>query len=372
MAAPAPLIQPPPPVSLDHSKGPAARSLARGLVRDIRAEAQNIQQAINDIQQKGTLTDTAVREAAIKASVADAEALLAGNRDRVNTLFDGLHTLMQTSAELYDNVGDSITNIENSWERVCHRWPTHDQGVEEILVRSQQVGRNLEEIIFLSGLVTIPKRVNDHLAQLRPGQSLDFHKTFADEMAKPEDRVKVLEFIHTHPVLVEGVTDVQAGLIYSASRRPGRRRLSYLLITVVALAGVGLAYGAAWVAREMQIDQWPTGGALAKAYAALLLGSITHILINGVKQARAQSGQSFLAIDDWLIWVHIKELAIMASIVSLWIALLGLGYLRKVDVGTAFFVGYSIDSFVDLFLERFTSAASAKTQAITAEIKKLA
>ena len=61
----------------------------------------------------------------------------------------------------------------------------------------------------------------------------------------------------------------------------------------------------------------------------------------------------------------------MAEIVSLWVALLGLAYVRKVDVGTAFFVGFSIDSFVDLFLERFTSAASAKTQAITAQIQKL-
>ena len=70
------------------------------------------------------------------------------------------------------------------------------------------------------------------------------------------------------------------------------------------------------------------------------------------------------------MWIHVKELSIAMSIISLWIGVIGLAWLQgDVMPSNAFFVGYSIDSFMDLFLERFATTASTKAKAIAATIK---
>jgi hypothetical protein len=352
--------------------------LVRALVRDIRAEAQNIRLSAQVVQEKGALKEPKTREDETRNAFKEFNDIFndKDNKGRVEQLFDELHATLRANPEQYDATGDEVTEIENNWERVCKNLPLADDPIERILNRVQIMVNNLDEMILHCGLITIPSRVEDHLKQLRSGQSLDFNEAFQDELPKLEDRIKVLRFLYSHPAAISGVVDVEHGLIYCASPKLSRRRLSYVYIAITVLLGAGVGYAYLWL-KTQSVPTWNQYLPLLKAYIALMLGSLAHILINGVKQARAESRMSFVAVDDWLMWVHIKETAIMAGVVSLWIGLIGLAYLKPQagdipapEIGTAFFVGYSIDSFVELFLERFTTIATTKTNAITAQLAK--
>jgi hypothetical protein len=78
---------------------------------------------------------------------------------------------------------------------------------------------------------------------------------------------------------------------------------------------------------------------------------------------------SLLAVHDWLLWLHVKESALLMGVLYIWVGLIGLAFtVDTVQWAMAFFVGYSIDSFVDLFLQRFSQAASARTEALREDL----
>ena len=55
----------------------------------------------------------------------------------------------------------------------------------------------------------------------------------------------------------------------------------------------------------------------------------------------------------------------IAGVASLIVGIVGLVLLTpKIDWATAFFVGYSIDNFVVLFLQRFSKTVATNTDAI--------
>src|SRR5690606_26212231 len=93
-----------------------------------------------------------------------------------------------------------------------------------------------------------------------------------------------------------------------------------------------------------------------------VIGGAVHIGVDAIKQARSRSrGSSLLAIDDWLLWIHINESGIVIGIVSIWIGFFGLLFATgEINWETAFLVGYSVDSFIDLFLERFNTLATSR------------
>ncbi len=335
-------------------------ALMMGLVRDIREEAQNIERSIVEINEKGALDDPEARAQEVTASLARANQIFKANEPVIRERFDKLRALLPSDPDLYDKCGDEITEIENLWERIGNSWPSNLARVES----------HIGELEYHCGLVTIPHRVNQHLETMRTGQTLDFHDTFKDELWKPEDRVKLLQYLYAHPAAIEGVVDVEAGLIYCASSKVGWRWASFFFIAVALLLGVGVVWLYLWfVANEPPHFRAFLGGPVLKGYLFITLGSLAHILINAVKQGRSQA--SFRAIDDWVMWVHVKQISIIGGIVSLWIGIIGLAWFQQqqVTLSTAFFVGYSIDSFVDLFLERFSGAASASAKALTDQVK---
>ena len=101
------------------------------------------------------------------------------------------------------------------------------------------------------------------------------------------------------------------------------------------------------------------------ASAGLLLGGVAHLLVNSLKQAREKTGSGLVAVQDWLLWVHVKESALLMSVVYIWVGAIALAFsMDDIQWVTAFFVGYSIDSFVDVFLQRFSERMSAETESI--------
>jgi hypothetical protein len=365
-----------------------------GMLRDIRAEVQNLRRILDDIVQKDELADSDIREQEITSVLRLNHPLYENNAAQINTRLEELRELLRELPILYDRYGDEITHIENYWERANNKWPSldtpslpepadDDQGaetetsaevgqldIEDLVRRARRVMPELDELIYHVGLLTIPGRLNQHLEQLRIGQRLDFHATFADEVPDKAARQKILQYLGGRPMAVQnGIIDVENGVVYHASSSIARRNLSYVLIALTVILGGLLTWLMAELGAMFELENWPVepGNAtnLLVGYTFVIAGGVVHIGVDAIKQARANSGQTFLALEDWLLWVHIHEIGIIIGTVSLWVGFFGLLLLMgRVEWQMAFLVGYSIDSFVDLFLQRFNTGISSRTGAL--------
>lgn len=339
------------------------------LLRDIRAEAQNLQRSLAEIREKASLSDAQVRAQEVQASLADACAILARNRTQIDSRLAQIRSLFHQSPQEYDWCGDEVTEIENLWDRVLSNWPDTTRPVEDSLRRLDALDNHLDQVIYHCEALTVPSRLNVFLRNLRVGQPLDFHRTFEDELPRREQRQRLLEDLARQPGVVEGVVDAPNGLIYRISPLPWRRRLSPLVVSAVALFGFLVVWAFAGLGGWLGLDRWPAKieqfPQLAAGYLFLLLGSVAHLVVNALKQSRTQSDRSFLALEDWILWLHVRETAIAWGIAYLWLGFLIVAWTMPASGWqTFFFAGYSIDSIVDLFLERFQKLAGAKKDEI--------
>jgi hypothetical protein len=218
-----------------------------------------------------------------------------------------------------------------------------------------------------AGKLTLPDTVNDRLSGMRIGQPFNFFTEFADEFPARVYQVEALEYLSKHPGLIMGVVDVDHGLIYRASPHSWRRLCSFVIINFSAVLGALLVllfyYLHAFSGANMTLEN------LLRGYVAVMIGGIAHIVVDALKQYRTREDHSFIALEDWMMWVHIKEVSIIIGVVFLWVGFLIFVYSGQVaDWQAAFFVGYSIDSVIDLFLMRFASTASSRVQDFTDKI----
>lgn len=334
-------------------------------------EAQNIAKSLFDIKKACELTDKKVREQELKASLEHNLKIFNYNKGQVQNRIKELRSLAEEHSQIYDLHGDEIGILENLWERIVLNLPTSTNlDAADVLSLMPKLEADLNELIFQAGYATIPPRLNQHLRQLRPGRHLDFHGTFEDELPKREDRVKILQMLYQHPLAVEeGIVDVENGVVYRASRKSSRRMASFGLILATFLAGIAIIFALANLGSALNLQNWPVNAnrftELLVGYLFITVGGAVHIGIDVLKQARANKSHSFLAIEDMLLWLHVKELSIIAGVASLIVGIVGLALLTsKIDWATAFFVGYSIDSFVDLFLQRFSKTVATNTDAL--------
>jgi len=283
---------------------------------------------------------------------------------------------MEDNPVLLDNDGDAITTMENVWERVDPRWPKFPENVDSdenaILAQIAEVDAILCEVIRAAEILTLPDRINERLRELRVGQTINFHVEFSDELQEPAARVIALNYLHDHPLIVLGVVDVENGLIYRASSNIWQRRLSPLYIALPTIVGGWLIY-LSYTFLPLLKGNVPHNSndvlPYVMAYIAVIAGGFAHTAVDAVKQYRSNKGQTFTALGDLLMWIHVKQAPIFAGILLLWMGFVGLIVSQQgPDWGAAFFVGYSIDSFVDLFLQRFTSVASTRTDALRTQL----
>lgn len=343
----------------------------RGLLRDLREKTQNLRRCLLDIQEKMAIADEAKRNSSVTASLAEASRIFQFNRNRIDSLLCDVRNLCRESTVTYEWYSDLIARIENRWERIRHEWPSAGTGQPQLDEKARRTASWLHEVVFVCAEYTIPSRVHQHLKNRRVGGSLDFHATFEDEVPAEEDRLKILKSLSRSPGLVSGIVDVENGVIYRASPKPWRRALSYIILLLFGSFGflftyclVGLGSWGGFAA-----DEWAPDNRLKElmiGYGFLVVGAIVHLAVDSLKQSREKKAGSLRAIDDWILWVHVKESELLKTVLFLWAGLAGLAFcLGKDQVTwyTAFLVGYSIDSFVDLFLQRFAKAVSSKTTA---------
>lgn len=355
-----------------------------GILRDIRAEVQNLETTLTSIIDNEQMVDTAARTAEILATLKRSKDLYQYNANQITERLNSLRQLMNDNAVLYDRYGDEVVHIENAWERATRNWPEFEGDLpdantefseetiakaDDILRRAKEVVDSINKIVYHSGLLTIPARLNQHLEQLRIGRALDFNNTFKDEVPSDEDRQKILEYLSVRPVAVpNGVIDVEHGLVFRAAASVSRRYRSYLYIGFAIIVGAILVYLASEIGSIFDIEEWPidpnTSINLLVGYGFVLLGGLVHIGVDAIKQSRG-SRRGVIALEDWFLWGHINESGLIFGVMSMWIGFFGLVFLMdNVQWQTAFLVGYSIDSFVDMFLQRFNVFISSNTPTI--------
>ncbi|MBU7033402.1 MAG: hypothetical protein HXS53_12795 [Theionarchaea archaeon] len=343
-----------------------------GLVRDTRVEAQNLCILLSDLKERCNITSTAVRSQEIKEFLEKTTTLFEKNERKRETCLKSIHLLLEREPRIHDFVGDEISIMENLWDRCSLEVSAIRKQRDESLLNSQIAAAQslLDDILFHAGLISIPSRASQHLVSLMTGQPLDFHETFKDELPSDKERLKILQYLSSHPASIDGIVVPEKGVIYKASRKRSRICQSLLLIAGVILLGAVVCYFAGTITKWLGISlpSHAAGRSIFTAYLFIILGALFHIGIDALKQVRSGE-KDFLAIEKGFLWVQVKEGPILMSIFSLWLGLLLLVfYMTSLDWKVAFFVGYSIDSVVDLFLKRFSTSASASLETLKSEI----
>lgn len=335
-----------------------------GCIHEIRTEAQRIQAALSEVRKQADVVDLAVRAKQVADVLAQTTPFFAHPREAIIRCLEKVRPLLDQNAALHDEYGDALVKLENAWNDATLVWFQPSQSSDEVLRSVEKVDHYLCELIRQCGMIALPDRVNSHLRQLGVGQQLNFHQVFQADLPVPADRQEVLAYIAAHPKSIEGVVDVARGIIARTSPRKGRRVLSIVWMLLVPVVGLGLLF----LARAV----FPQGLPLSfdmyvLAYLALFAGGVVHLLVAAAKQAR--SGQGDPVLSDWILWLHTKEASLVMNGIYLWMGFIGLIVLKKVDDPlTAFFLGYSVDSVVDLFLERFNTAASSRVATLQATL----
>jgi hypothetical protein len=338
-----------------------------GFVRAIRAEAQNIKICLAEIRKVAGIADKGARERAVRAAFAGQSKIFDNNRGQIHGLLNRLEELVENEPRLYARTSDEVVHIGNFWERAEQAWPGQELPADELLQRIAALEKQLDDLIFHAGLVTIPPRVDEHLDDLRVGDVLDFHSNFDDELPDAGERRKILDFLAGHPRSVRGVVDAKNGVIYRASDRRSRQALSYVLILGVAALGAVLPWVLSRFGAWFNLSDWPIGPErmveLYRVYLFLLGGALVHTGVDALKARKS------MPVGQALMWIHVKETPIMGGVGLVVVCLIGLAFTTQgIDWKTAALVGYSVDSFAELFLRRFTAAVSAQTEVLTKQL----
>jgi hypothetical protein len=362
------------------------------VLRDLQVEAQNIVQLLDDIELKSKSADAQARPQIMQATILSSSRIYDPNKAQISELISTCRQMLEQETVLHAWYGDKFTEIENLWERADQDWidwskkarKTQPNG-DEILAQISQTKQWLDALEYRCSELTVPDRVNQKLRYLKDGNALDFNGEFKQELPN-EDRLKaLLSYIHSHPLLIEGGTvNVEQGAIYRTSRSL-RQRIGLPLILIAAAFGIGLVinggmYGLGWLLKryELPTTGWPildtqTFISASVMYLFILIGGVAHLVVNALKEVRSGQTSNSLVLKDWLLWVQINKGPLIKAIMFLGAALIGFLFTFGTDESggwlTAFLVGYTADSFVDLFLKRFETFGSEKAKAMENTLK---
>jgi hypothetical protein len=359
--------------------------LACGFLRDIRAEVRNIQSLINEIKEKLELVDPKARKIEVCNFIPTVEKMFNNNSQAIIKYIESLRALFKNNPDIYDLCGDDLTNIENSWDRIVIEWPhvseNCDIDIEKLLPKYLIVEKKISEILFLISCLTIPERTNDNLSQMRIGHILNFHEVFQDEVPLFEDRKAILRKMDLFSAVVGGVIDVDSGLIYRIDPKPWRRVLSFIyILSFFCLCSI-IFYIISFIIPSLITGEnlmYPKPISYVISFILVLTGGIVHSLVDLLKQYRYNKSSNYKAIDDFWLWVHTREMKIIIQIIysffaSLFYSLSQINTELEMSNGfyiNALFIGYFIDSFFDIFLQRFNMTTQKQFSSLKEEFEK--
>jgi hypothetical protein len=337
-----------------------------GLLQELRTELQDLQRSLAEL--KRAVENPLATAATLEDAIDDAASIFDVDRAQVVQLLTHVRAVLDGAPGEYARIGDEVGHVANAFDRVAMGWPRGRTSPEALTQAVAALDELLDEAVYHIALVTTPQRLNEHLRHLPIGQALDFTAAFGDELTNSEQRRRVLEYLATHPIGLEGLVDVERGKIYrKASSR--RVRVATLLVPpTVLLVGVGLV----WILTSLDDwdlvgGDWPDGlktfGPVLSAYIFVTAGALAHVAVSFLKRSR-ERGDEPLVVAGLFWWLHVRWASVSLSVLWLWIAVIGLAIADQLSWLTAFLAGYGIDSVADLFLQRFEARAAAGVESL--------
>ncbi len=343
-----------PPEGLPPAEIPLLSSL-----RQLNAEMLDLQDVLTKVQ-KGD-TPLATFAGYIQGTIKDVEDLLAA-----------IKPLAQDPA-----ISDTIRHIFNAWEKMKANplmlVPDGEHEAQEQLHDLALLGEQTGKIIYLCCSLTIPNRLTEWLDSTRPEKYIPFNQVFEDEIPDPDARQRLLNLLAWGDKAVKnGYVDLDAGLIfrYSRSRRDRWMSVLYLLLGLALLTGIvaGACFLSlpGWVLAAANLTQMLSG------WAALLIGVVVHISIGSIKHSRERGGlPAQFASSDIFFLINARLGQIL---LKLFIALVGFFALvftsgiSQLTLFNCFLVGYSLDSFVEMFGSSLEKSAAGQVSALQKQL----
>ncbi|HSU13856.1 hypothetical protein [Longimicrobium sp.] len=256
---------------------------------------------------------------------------------------------------------DAIRHIQNTWEQMqanrLLRDPHAEYDAQEQLQLLGLLDAQCRQIVYWTGLRTVPERLKDWLELSEPGYAIPFHAVFEDEVPDADDRQKILDQLAWSPSFLKaagGIVDPVSGLVYRYDSRKSGLRQGFSLVYVLGMIALGVAV--VWGLQQLPpLDARPLAD-LEIGWMAVLAGVVVHGVIAMAKGLRSQGAlPPGLPINRFLILLNARLGFVLFRVVVALIGYLGLVYavsgspLATGFVFNAFLVGYSLDSMVELF-----------------------
>lgn len=314
----------------------------------------------------------------LRAEVVDLQEILASVRRgeiTVQAYADYITKTMQDMGALISQIqdGDAIRHLHNIWEQIsiCPllAQPQNALPAQEQLHYLDTLERQFRRLIFIVGYLTIPARLNNWLANARPGYYVPFHAVFEDEVPDPGDRLRILNYLKWSPQVIRGgLVDAESGLIYRYDRNPWARAGTIALLLVAVAATIGIVIGLC----HLPVANWPlapaNAGTLLIGWVAVAVGLLVHVAVSTAKRAQAPGGRPpILALGDLPLLLNARIGQIILKLLLTLVGLLGLAFgagLANLTPLNAFLVGYSLDSVVELFGASLEQKAAAQVTSL--------
>src|SRR6266516_1850412 len=332
-------------------------------VRRIRAEALDLLKTTDEIIT--TLNDMSLTEndaqMRLQRTLTIGNKIISQRGPQVQTYFEAINTLLVQYPELNvqsgEDVSSDITIIHDEWEKALWNWPDTTQGnppsKPELLFQLGEVEQSIYTLSVTAQILTFPDLVNQKLLDMRTGEKLDFFHEFSNEFYKPEFLPIAWQYLREHPHRINGFM-TENGIIYRASPS-----VPHLLSPILISGVVALGFLLICLVGVLNYFQLPSVDVLFRGYIAVMAGGLVHTFVDIWKQYQTKPDHATNMLGNWVLWVHVKQISIISGILTLWAGFIILVAIQQIgDAGAAFFAGYSIDSFIGLFLVRFTDTAS--------------
>jgi len=242
--------------------------------------------------------------------------------------------------------------------------------VKNLLCIHKDVRINLERAKKIRreiGIFTIPLRIKEYTKKLAGvGTYLDFHNQFKDELEDADDRMVVLRRLaEWNTKYIQGIVDVEKGVIYYIGNF-WRQVLSYILISGPAV--IGFVIILLLNNKEINLFNFSVSENSLGLYLLTFAGVSFHIIKQASYLSRTKENKGII-LDKLRLWVHVREYRFFTSVLTAIAAFLLLEH-YSVENNTSeyywmfFLAGYSVDSFSDLFVQRFNTAVSTHNQEV--------
>lgn len=272
------------------------------------------------------------------------------------------------AAELAE-IEDEVEFVRNEWDEAKEayaRFLADTDTADVRQVRIAAIEKHLAAMVLKIGFLTIPARVVAFLARERGGGAIDFQRAFKNELPDPADQRVVLEFLAESPKGF-GIVDVKRGLIWKLDDSALRQAL--LAAAAIFVLGALVAWFSHELADLAGVEAtFAPGAKVFWAYIGVGAGVVLHLAVDLYKQQKSDTALSPTAVDDLILWGALNQRQVLWTAFQIWVGtaiLVGLGTL---DLATAAFAGYSLDSLVDAGLRRFETAATKAAADLTEKV----